>query len=378
MVVDAAVAHYHMAQLAAGRLMTADRLTLFDLGQLVAQVDGAFRQVFQGLADDLDALIALQHAHQHTGEHVAAVHGVNFEVKVVIGGVGSILAHVNGHAGGSGMGTHGAHADGVLPGQHAHALGAHSDGLVGKGDLGDAVQGAFQLLAGGEQLPPQVIVNIPPRAADSDHGVVDTVAGHLLQQVHHQLTLIPDVHEHAVMADDVAGDAQPQEVGVQPLQLGGDDADILASLGHLHAVDVLHAHGVGKGVGVGADAADPLHQDQGLDGVALRGQLLNAPVVVAHENLGILDHFPLGIELGVDRLFQGRMVGADGNNIAHFPSPPRFFSTSSLRGMTMIWPLPWVSSISSGRNSRLEVSRPSNSTANSSLSSLSGQVAAVS
>ena len=95
------------------------------------------------------------------------------------------------------------------------------------------------------------------------------------------------------------------------------------------------------------DAADTLHQDQSLDGVALGGQLLNAAVVVADENLGVLDHFTLGIELGMNRLFQRRMVGADGNNIAHaFTSPSgdgpptAFFSTSSFRGVTMIWPLP--------------------------------------
>ena len=234
------------------------------------------------------------------------------------------------------MGADGAHADGVVSGQHAHALGAHGDGLVREGDLRNTVQRGLQLVAGLQNLPAKLIADIPSGAADGHHGVIHPVAGQLLQQIHDQLPLVPDMHEHAVVSDDVAGDAQPQEVGVQSLQLRGDDADILASLGHLHAVDVLHAHGVGKGVGVRADAADPLHQHQGLDGVALGGQLLNAPVVVAHKDLGILDHFALGIELGVDRLFQGRMVGADGNNIAHFPSPPRFFSTSSLRGVTMI------------------------------------------
>lgn len=121
-----------------------------------------------------------------------------------------------------------------------------------------------------------------------------------------------------------------------------------------------------------------LHQHQGLDGIPLGSQLFYAPVVIAHEYLSILDDLPLSIELRVYGLLQSRMIGTDGYDIAHLSSPPRFFSTSSFRGITMIWPLPWVSSMSSGKNSRFEVSRPSNSTAKSSFSSRSGQVAAVS
>ena len=124
------------------------------------------------------------------------------------------------------------------------------------------------------------------------------------------------------MPDDVAGDAQPQEVGVQTLQLLGDDTDVLASLRHLDAVDRFHAHGVGERVGVGADAADAFHQHQGLDGVALGGELLNAAVVVAYENLRVLDDLAFGVELCVYGLFQRGMVGPDGDNVAHLISPP--------------------------------------------------------
>ena len=180
------------------------------------------------------------------------------------------------------------------------------------------------------------------------------------------------------MADDVAGDAGPEQMGVETLQLGGDDADILAALGHLDAVDGLHGHGIGQGVGVGADAAHALHQHQSLDGVALGGQLLDAAVVIAHKDLRVLDDLALGIEFGVDRLLQCGMIGADGNNIAHLLSPLPLRSSSSLMGMTMIWPLPCGSSISSGRKRRWLMSRPSNWRPNSSFSSRSGQVAATS
>ena len=333
MVIQPAVAHHHVAELAAGRLVPGHSLAFLDLGQLVAQIDGAFRQHFQSLTDDLDALVALQGADHHTGKYVAAVHHGHVKVKVLIGGVGRVLAHVDLHAGGSGMGAYSAHADGVLSGQHAHALGAHGDGLVGEGDLGDPVQRGLQLVAGCQNLPAKLVADVPSCAADGHHGVVDTVSGHLLQQVHDQLTLVPDVHKHAVVADDVAGDAQPQEMRVQTLQLCGDHADILASLGHIHAVDGLHGHGISKRVGVGADTADPLHQHQGLDGVSLGGQLFNAAMVISDEYLGLLDHLALGIELGVYRLLQGGMVGSDGNDIAHLMPPPSLhFSQQALSG----------------------------------------------
>ena len=51
---------------------------------------------------------------------------------------------------------------------------------------------------------------------------------------------------------------------------------------------------------------------------------------------------------------------------------------SSESGFTRIWPLPSVSSMSSGRKSLFEVSSPSNSSPRSSCSSSSGQLAAVS
>ena len=180
------------------------------------------------------------------------------------------------------------------------------------------------------------------------------------------------------MPDDVAGDAEPQEVRVQPLQLRGDDADILAALRHLNAVDVLHAHGVGQCMGVGADTADALDQNKSLDGVALGGELLYAAVVIADKDLRVLDDLALGIELCVYRLLKRGMVRADGDNVAHFVPSSMFFCLSSESGMTIIWPLPCVSSMSSGRKSRCDTSSPSNSIANSSLSSRSGHVAAVS
>ena len=277
------------------------------------------------------------------------------------------------------MRADGADAQGVLLRQHAHALGTQGDGLVREGDLDDAVHGLHQRVAGLEQVALKIVVDVAAGAADGDHGVVDAVAGQALQQIHDELALIPDVHEHAVVADDVAGDAQPQEVGVQSLKLGGDHADIGAPLRDLHLVDLLHGQRVGKGVGVRADAAHTLHQHQRLDRVAFRGELFDAAVVVADEHLGVLDDLSVGVELGVNRLLQGGMVRSDGKDVAHASGASSLFSRrSSLKGVTMIWPLPCVSSMSSGRNRRLETSSPSKVTPKSSFISRSGHWAATS
>ena len=156
------------------------------------------------------------------------------------------------------------------------------------------------------------------------------------------------MHEHAVVADDVEGYAQPEQVRVQPLQLGGDDADVLPALGRLRAVDALDGEGVAQRVGVRADAAHALDQYQRLYGVALGTQLLYAAVVVADEDLGVLDDLAFGVELGVYRLLERRVVGANGYDIAHcsasFLCFPAMFSsrlaTSSDMGVTNICPLP--------------------------------------
>ena len=215
------------------------------------------------------------------------------------------------------MGADRAHANGVLGGEHAHALGAHGKGLVRGEIVGDRPHLGLQIVHGGEDELALVVVDVPAGAADGDHAVVHPVSGDSLKGVHGLLTVVPDLHEHAVVADDVAGNAQPEQVGVDALQLLDDHPDILPSFGHLGAHDVLHAHGIGQCVGMGADAAHPLHQNQRLDEVALLRQALNAPVIVAHKDLCIGDSLSVHRQTGVDRLLQCRMVGADGNGIAH-------------------------------------------------------------
>ena len=88
----------------------------FILGSLLPRFMGPSGSNLQSLADYLYTLIALQHPHQHPGVHVAAVHHGHLEFEVSIRGIGGVPAHVDIHAGGSGVGTYGAHTQGVFPG----------------------------------------------------------------------------------------------------------------------------------------------------------------------------------------------------------------------------------------------------------------------
>ena len=83
-VIERTVAHYHVAELAARRLMAADRLTRLYLDELIAEVDGRCGQVLKRLADDLDALIAFERAHDHAGKHVAALDDRHVKIKIFI------------------------------------------------------------------------------------------------------------------------------------------------------------------------------------------------------------------------------------------------------------------------------------------------------
>ena len=119
------------------------------------------------------------------------------------------------------------------------------------------------------------------------------------------------------MADNMTRDTQPEQVGVDALKLLDDIPDVLRPAGDLNAGDVLDAAAVGPGVGVRADAADALHQRNGLDEIALLAQLFNAAVVVADKNLGIGDALAVHDQLGMDGLLKRGMVGADGNCVTH-------------------------------------------------------------
>ena len=65
-----------------------------------------------------------------------------------------------------------------------------------------------------------------------------------------------------------------------------------------------------------ADAADTLHQCDGLDEIALLAEFFDSPIVVTDENLAVLDLLAFDKEPCMNRLFKGRMIRPNRNGIA--------------------------------------------------------------
>ena len=97
---------------------------------------------------------------------------------------------------------------------------------------------------------------------------------------------------------------------MQPFQFGDDGADVGGALGQLDAGDGLSRHAEGHGMGVGADAADALDQGDDLDPVAFLRQQLDAAIAEADLDGGGLDDLALALDLDLEGLFQGRVIGA--------------------------------------------------------------------
>ena len=54
------------------------------------------------------------------------------------------------------------------------------------------------------------------------------------------------MHEHAVVSDYVAGDAHPEQVGMEPFEFCSNNTDILASFRYFDLIDRFNSHSVSK------------------------------------------------------------------------------------------------------------------------------------
>ena len=152
----------------------------------------------------------------------------HIEVELGVGGVGRGAAQVLAEAGGASRGSDDAAGDGLLFGEHADACAARAGGGTGGEDGNDGVHHlALKLLDHGEDGVR--IVDVAIDAADAVHGVVDAVAGDGGEHVHDFLADFKAGHEHGFEAHELGGDAGPENVRVQALELGHDDANVLGA-----------------------------------------------------------------------------------------------------------------------------------------------------
>ena len=237
-----------VAKLSARCLMSVHVLAGLDGRDTVAEIDRACRHAVQCLADDLDALHVLKASDNDSREDVAGMEHGLVELKLVIAAVRRIDTYIYRHVRSARVRADGADADRILGGEDADTLGTERDGLVAQEELCQALLAVFDLV---QHLESPVLLldgNIPSGSAVGDHAVVDTVAGQVLEDIHDRFTVIPGMHEQAVMTDDVQRDAQPQIMGMQSLQLCGDDTHVLALLRNLNAGDSFQCHRVGHGM----------------------------------------------------------------------------------------------------------------------------------
>ena len=217
-----------VGKLSARCLMSAHVLAGFDGRNTVAEVDRACGHAVQCLTDDLDALHVLQASDDNSCENVAGIEYCLIELELVIAAVRSIDTDVDRHVRSTRVRADSTDTDRILSGKDADTLGTERHGLVAQEELGQTLLAVLDLI---QHLEGPVLLlhgNVSSGSAVGDHAIVDTVAGQVLEDIHDCFTVIPGMHEQAVMADDVQCNAQPQIMGMQSLQLCGDDTHILA------------------------------------------------------------------------------------------------------------------------------------------------------
>ena len=156
-----------------------------------------------------------------------------------------------------------------------------------------------------------LVVHVELHAAQHVARVVDAVARQPLEDVHDDFAVAPRIHEERVEPALVRRDTQPQEVAVDSLELGDQHADGLRARRRLHAGQRLDAEGVGGGVDVRADPADPLEHVHRLRPVVLLDALFDAAVDVAEAGGGGGDDLAVDGDLEMTGLLQRGVLRPD-------------------------------------------------------------------
>jgi hypothetical protein len=84
-VIEAAVANDHVAELTAGSFMSAHGHAFLNLGYFIAKIDRACGQKLQSLTDNLYTLVAFQRTDYNSCKHVAVRMNGNIKFKIIVG-----------------------------------------------------------------------------------------------------------------------------------------------------------------------------------------------------------------------------------------------------------------------------------------------------
>src|SRR5690606_30524613 len=148
--------------------------------------------------------------------------------------------------------------------------------------------------------------------ADQVQAVGFTRPGKDLRHLHRRLAHAEELHKPGVKADEVAGQAEVEQVRVQALHLQQNGADHLRAFRHHDPHAVFHRGGVGGAVGKAADAAYAVREERDFV-VAHAGlrQLLHAAVDVEQAVVGVDNVLAVDEQAEVARFVGGNVQRAN-------------------------------------------------------------------
>src|ERR1035437_2862743 len=193
-----------------------------------------------GLEDDAHALPHFFQAHKVPRVDIAFGARGNFEIELLVTGVGRVLAGVDLQSGGAEHGAGDSEVEHVLERNHADALGAaNPDAVVG--------QQVFVLIdAAGEDVDEGLDALVPAarrfqgQPADAEVAGHHALAAELFEDLEDLLALAEAIEEHRHGADIEGVRAQPHQVAVEARELGEHDAHPLGLRRNFQFEQFLH------------------------------------------------------------------------------------------------------------------------------------------
>ena len=149
------------------------------------------------------------------------------------------------------------------------------------------------------------------RAADAVEGKVHAVAVNGFLDVLHQFPDFHGVHEERGETAEVGLNGDIEKVRRHALDLFRHGAHVLGPFGDFDAQGVLHNHGVGERMAVGAEGADAFREGLIHDQVALLSEVFHAAVDMAALQNSFRNRLAVNGEMEVHRLFEGHMYGTE-------------------------------------------------------------------
>src|ERR1035437_2861085 len=210
------------------------------------RLPGARGHTVHGLADDAHALPHFFEAHQVTRVDIVLGARGNFEIELLVAGVGCVLAGVYLQSGGAQHGPGDRQVQHVLQRNHADAHGAaHPDTVGGQ-------QVLILIDAAGEDVDECFDALVPParwfqgQPADAEVAGHHALAAELFEDLEDLLALAEAVEEHRHGADIESVRAQPHQMAVEPREFGEHHAHPLGRRRDLQLQQFLHRQAVAQ------------------------------------------------------------------------------------------------------------------------------------